>query len=135
MRSWLEQPPIARLELCVRDLPPEQYGLSVNADAVQPVTLVKPNFNAAAYLPEGLAFSATPNACWCWNRLAGWGTTLWLVGEQVTAVLSDPLVPHAAHVTAGNLDAYANPSVLVQVQNPRAYLRQDSQLMTWFSYR
>jgi hypothetical protein len=113
------------------DIPPEQYGLSVNADALQPITLVKPeDFSTAAYLPEGLAFELRPQAqALVLEPAGGLGVLQALAGgvKQVTAVLSDPLVALAAHVTAGNLDAYANPSVVVRVQNPRAFLRRDPQ--------
>ena len=113
------------------DIPPEQFGLSLDAEALQPITLVKPeDFTAAAYLPEALAFELLPQALVLVVEPAGGlGVLQALAGgaNQVTAVFSDPLVARAVSVTAGELDPYIKPAVQVRFQNPRAFFRQDRQ--------
>jgi hypothetical protein len=108
--------------------PPAQYGLSIDAGSLQPVTLASPDqFTAAGYLPEALAFQLRPGAeVLVLQPGAGLGVLQALAGGagEVVAVSSDPLVLEAVERAAGDLDVYTHTRVHSLVDNPRAYLRR-----------
>ncbi|HLE15389.1 MAG TPA: hypothetical protein VI776_11615 [Anaerolineales bacterium] len=108
--------------------PPSQLGLSVDADSLQPVTLVPPDrFAAASYLPEALVFQLEPEAhVLVLEPGAGLGVLQAVTGgaTQVVAVSSNPLVLEGVNRTADNLDIYSHPNVRSLVENPRSFLRK-----------
>jgi hypothetical protein len=110
--------------------PPAQNGLSVDADSVQPLTLVAPSeFEAAAYLPEAIAFQLRPGAIALVLQPAGGLAILQaLAGDasEVVAVEGDPLVRRAAAVTNPQ-DAYSQPRVETLLEGIRQYLRDGSE--------
>ena len=109
-------------------LPPLQHGLSLDADSVQPISLISSeNFDAAAYLPEALAFELRPAArTLVLESAGGLGLLQALAGgaESVTAVVGDPTVLRALTVANPN-DPYAHPRVRTVQASARAFLAAD----------
>lgn len=107
--------------------PPPQHGLTLDAGAVMPVTLVDPaDFEAAAYLPEAIAYSLRPQArVLTLEPGAGLAVLQALAGgaESVTAVTANTLELRAAE-TAGAHDVYAHPDVHVIHKTGRVFLRR-----------
>jgi spermidine synthase len=106
---------------------PEQLGLSVDGESLQPVTLASPDaFAPADYLPEAVAFELVPGArVLVLDPGGGLGLLQALAGgaADVTAVVSDPLALEAVSSAAGDFDPYADPRVTVVRQPLRAHLR------------
>ena len=111
-------------------LPPPQLGLSVDADSVEPITLASSaTFEAAAYLPEAVAFQLRPGArALVLEPGGGLGLLQALVGgaRAVTAVAGDPLVRLAVQRSAASVDPYSDPRVQVVFAPDRAFLRGGS---------
>jgi hypothetical protein len=109
--------------------PPAQRGLSVDADSVQPLTLAVPSqFDAAAYLPEAVAFQLRPGAIALVLQPAGGLAVMQaLAGDAVVvvAVQDNPLVRRAAAATNPE-DAYSQPRVETLLEGIRQYLRRGS---------
>jgi hypothetical protein len=109
-------------------IPPPQQGLSLDADALQPITLVTPDsFEAAAYLPEALAFELRPQAKVMVLRPGGGlGVLQALAGgaSQVTAVLDNPLTSLAVSQTASQDDIYSQARVSTVFETERVFLRR-----------
>ena len=107
--------------------PPPQYGLALDAGAVMPVTLVDPaGFDAAAYMPEAIAFALRPDSHVLTLEPGGGLTVLQALAggaEQVTAVAANTLERRAAS-TAGEYDVFSNPQVEVIDETGRVFLRQ-----------
>jgi hypothetical protein len=109
--------------------PPPQLGLSIDADALQPITLTTPEaFEAAAWMPEALAFSFNPGA----NVLViepggGLGVLQALAGgaDEITAVIEDPSVRQAVTATAYEFDIYSHADVQVVSEPGRSVLHHD----------
>ncbi|MGQ9491371.1 MAG: hypothetical protein ACUVR4_10785 [Anaerolineae bacterium] len=109
--------------------PPQQLGLSVDADSMMPVPLIKPeDFDAAEYLPEAAAFRLRPGA----SVLAlepggGLGITQALAAGagRVTAVVSNSLVQKAIQETTPATDPYALPQVTTIAGPLRVHLARD----------
>lgn len=110
-----------------QETPPPQIGLSVDAGPLQPITLVEPAaFQAAKWMPEGLAFSLFPHAeVLVVHPGGGLGVLQALAGEaeEVTAVVENPLLLRAIAETAGATDVYQHRRVQVVTGNDRAYIR------------
>lgn len=108
--------------------PPDQLGLSIDADALQPITLTAPrDFSAAAWMPEALAFDLSPDA----NVLViepggGLGILQAMAGgaTQVTAVVENSLIPQAVLETASEYDIYHHPQVDLVHETSRVYLQR-----------
>jgi hypothetical protein len=111
--------------------PPPQNGLSIDADSLQPVTLIEPEqFYAAAYLPEALAIQLNPGArVLVLEPGSGLGVMQAVSGGagEVEAVSSNPLVLEGVSRASGSLDIFAHPGVNSRVENPRAFLNQKGQ--------
>lgn len=109
-------------------MPPPQYGLSLDADALQPISLADPaSFEAAAYLPEALAFQLRPGAkTMVLGPAGGLGALQALAGGagQVTAVLDNPLLGLAVSETAPQADIYSGPRVSTVLETERVFLRR-----------
>jgi hypothetical protein len=110
--------------------PPAQHGLSLDAESLQPLSLVAPEgFYSASYMPEAAAF-----------QLRSGGTALVLEpggglgilqalasgARTVVAVEGDPLLRRAVAMT-NPLDPYALPGVRAVLQSGRRYLRRSSE--------
>ncbi len=108
--------------------PPIQYGLSVDADALQPISLTRPeDFEAGDYLPEALAFQLRPNAeVLILKPGGGLGVIQALDGgaKQVTAVINNPLTRVAVAESTSELDVYAHPQVISAYETERVFLRR-----------
>lgn len=110
--------------------PPTQYGMALDAGAVMPVTLVRPSeFDAAAYLPEAIAFALRPEPeVLVLEPGGGLAVLQALAGDaqQVTAVTANALKRRAAS-TAGEYDPYLHPQVLPVFETGRVFLREPGQ--------
>lgn len=110
-------------------MPPEQYGLSLDADAPQPISLVQPEaFQAASFMPEAVAFQLRPSAhVLVLQPAGGLGVLQALAGEaaQVTAVLDNPLVTAAVARTAPAANVYTLPQVQTIHEAPRVFMQRD----------
>jgi len=108
------------------DNPPEQNGLSIDADALLPITLTAPSeFNAADYLPESFAFQIYPEAVvLALEPGGGLGVLQALAGgaSQVTAVVSNPLVIEAIAATSPESDVFNHVQVETLYGSPRVFL-------------
>jgi hypothetical protein len=109
-------------------IPPPQHGLSLDADALQPISLVTPgSFEAAAYLPEALAFELRAQAkVMVLNPGGGLGVLQALAGgaSQVTAVLDNSLTALAVSQTASQADIYSQARVSTVYDTERVFLRR-----------
>ena len=110
--------------------PPPQLGLAIDADALQPITLVDPDeFTGADYLPEAISFRLRPNAeVLVLESGAGLGVLQSLAGgaRQVTAVVKNPLVLEAISETAPRHDVYSDQRVDVEVESSRVILGSET---------
>jgi hypothetical protein len=108
--------------------PPPQHGLSIDADSLQPVTLIAPStFEAADYLPEALAFDLRKNApVLVLKPGGGLGVLQALAGgaSEVTAVINNPLTRVAIAETSGHSDIYAHEQVVTVHETERVFLRR-----------
>jgi hypothetical protein len=106
--------------------PPEQNGLSIDADALLPVTLAAPSeFSAADYLPESFAFQIFPQAVvLVLEPGGGLGVLQALAGgaSQVTTVVSNPLVIKAIAATSPEADVFNHERVETQYGSSRVFL-------------
>jgi len=108
--------------------PPPQLGLSIDADALQPITLaIVESFDAAGWLPEALAFTLKPDA----NTLVvepggGLGVLQALAGgsESVTAVLENSAVRDSVAQSAFEYDVYSHENVQVISEPSRVFLHK-----------
>lgn len=110
--------------------PPPQLGLSVDATALKPISLVEPNaFDSAAWMPEALAFSLRPaKDALVLNPGGGLGVLQALAGDvdQVTAVIDNPLIRQAVADTAPETNPYRHPRVKVAEQSMRVFLKDNA---------
>jgi hypothetical protein len=108
------------------DLPPTQLGLSIDGNALQPITLSSPaDFSAAEWLPEAWAFTLTPHPdVLVLNPGAGLGILQAAAGKatSIQVVIEDGLILEGVRQTAPAYDIYQQPGVNVQVANMRAFL-------------
>lgn len=105
---------------------PEQHGLSVDADSVQPIPLTEAtDFAAAAFLPEAAAFALRPGGdVLVLEPAGGLGVVQALAGGagQVAAVVGNPLLRRAV-AAIDPADPYGAPGVCTVSLPARAYLR------------
>jgi hypothetical protein len=108
-------------------VPPVQHGLSLDAESLQPVSVVAPErFEAAAYLPEAVAFRLRPGARTLILEPGGGLSILQALAGgagEVDAVEGNALTRRAVAVT-NPLDPYALPGVRTILENSRSYLRR-----------
>lgn len=116
------------LSYTYQGVPPEQHGLSLDGESVQPVSLVAPDdFEAAAYLPEALVFSLRPGGrTLILKPSGGLGVLQALAGgsQQVTAVINNPLARLGVAQGARERDIYAHPQVTTVFESERVFLRR-----------
>jgi hypothetical protein len=107
--------------------PPLQIGLGIDADSLQPITLIEPKeFTIAGYLPESIAFQLRPGAkVLILESGGGLGVLQALAGgaSQVTALVNNQLVLEAIAETAQNMDVYSLRDVETRVESSRVALR------------
>jgi hypothetical protein len=110
---------------------PSQYGLSVDGDALQPITMVKPaDFPAAEWLPEWWAFSIQSNPkVLVLNPGAGFGLLQAAAGKagSIQTVLEDRLILEGVQKTAPGYSMFNHPDVNVLVGNQRAFLESTAE--------
>jgi len=110
------------------DPPPPQYGLSVDADALQPITLSSAReFEAAAWMPEALAYQLRPEAdVLVFDARGGLGVLQALAGgaDSVIALLDNRLISEAISRSTPDFDIYDHPDVTLVHESARTYLRQ-----------
>ncbi|MBM4457505.1 MAG: hypothetical protein FJ011_07025 [Chloroflexi bacterium] len=116
------------LSYAYKSTPPPQLGLALDADALQPITLVAPgDFDAAAFLPEALAFELRPaGRVLVLASGGGLGVLQALAAgaQEATAVLEEPLARRAVAVTAAAHDPFAHPAVRTADEPSRVVLRR-----------
>ncbi|HJW89210.1 MAG TPA: hypothetical protein VJ436_01070, partial [Anaerolineales bacterium] len=107
---------------------PNQHGLSLDGEALQPVSLVAPqDFDAADYLPEALVFELRPGGrALVMEAGGGLGVLQALAGgaDPVLAVSSNSLILQASAATAPQTNAFTQPGVQVILETPRVYLKR-----------
>jgi hypothetical protein len=105
---------------------PAQHGVSVDAESMQPVSLVAPEaFDAAPYMPEAIAFRLRPAArALILEPGGGLGILQALAGgaESVVAVEGNALVRRAVAMTNPQ-DPYTQHGVRTILTSGRSYLR------------
>ncbi len=108
--------------------PPRQYGLSIDAGPLQPITLTAPgDFTVGEWLPEWWVFSTQTNPdVLVLNPGAGLGVLQAIAGdaESVTAVVQNRLIVEGVHRTAPEFTIFDHPQVDMQIGNSRAFLQQ-----------
>jgi len=112
-------------------IPPEQFGLSVDADSLQAISLVSPEgFAAGEFLPEALAFTLRPAArTLVLEPGGGLGVLQALAGgvQEVIAVINNRLVPEAISCTVPGYDIYHHAQVQTTTEATRAFLKRDAE--------
>jgi hypothetical protein len=107
--------------------PPAQHGLSLDADSLQPLTLVAPGaFAAGPYMPEAVVYQVRPGAkALVLEPGGGLAVLQALAGGagEVVAVEGNPLVRRASALTDPQ-DPYSQPLVRTILQSSRRYLRR-----------
>jgi hypothetical protein len=120
------------LSYTYKGLPPSQYGLSIDADSLQPITPIKAfEFEAAAYMPESIAFDLRPNGkVLVLEPGGGLGVLQALAGEsqEIKAVISNPLIRHGVKTTTPVVDIYSKSGVDVEFETVRVFLERDYRL-------
>lgn len=108
--------------------PPPQLGMGVDADSLQPITLIDPkDFQAAGYLPESIAFQIKPDAkVLVLEAGGGLGVIQALASgaDHVTAVLSNRMVLDAISESAPEKDVYSLEKVTYHIESSRVALRE-----------
>ncbi|MBC8504027.1 MAG: class I SAM-dependent methyltransferase, partial [Chloroflexi bacterium] len=111
--------------------PPPQLGLSIDADALQPITLTTPeSFYAAPWLPEALAFSLKPGAeALIIEPGGGLGVLQALAGDadDIVAIIEDQSIQQTVARTAQEFDIYSRAEVRVISEPGRVYLYRDNE--------
>lgn len=109
---------------------PFQFGISIDADSLQPISLIRPDeFEAASFMAEAIAFELRPDAqVLLLEPGGGLGVLQALSGgaNEIMAVISNPLVRQAVKTTTPRTDIYAQPGVRTVHETPRVYLQKDS---------
>jgi len=110
---------------------PDQLGLSLDADSLQPLTLIQPeDFLAADFLPEHLVFELRPGAnTLVFDPKGGLGVLQALAGgaREVTAVVENPLWQEAVQAAAPGMNIYKHPQVRTFLDTSRSFIQQTSE--------
>ena len=111
---------------------PAQFGLSVDGDTLQPITLAGPEeFPAGKWLPEWWAFSIHPDPdILVLDPGAGFAVLQALAESpnSITTVLKNRLILEAVQETALGYSVFNNPDVEVILGNQRAVLQRTDDL-------
>jgi MFS family permease len=111
--------------------PPNQLGMALDADSLQPITLIDPeDFSAANYLPESIAFRLKPESnVMVLESGGGLGGMQALASgaNQVTAVVNNKLLVDAISETASEQDVYSLPKVQTHIESSRVALRSSNE--------
>jgi hypothetical protein len=117
------------LSYTYKGLPPSQHGLSIDADSIQPITRILPaQFDAAAYMAESVAFDLRPKGLvLVLEPGGGLGVLQALAGDskEITAVISNPLIPHGVETSTPDINIYSQPGVHVAYETVRVFLQRD----------
>jgi hypothetical protein len=120
------------LSYTYKGLPPSQYGLSIDADSLQPITqIMASEFEAAAFMPEAIAFDLRPDGkVLVLEPGGGLGVLQALAGEshEIKAVISNPLIHLGVKSTTPELNIYSQPQVDVEFETVRVFLERDHHL-------
>jgi len=107
---------------------PRQHGISVDADSIQPITLVGPDdFAASLFMPEALAFHLHPDASvLIIEPVGGLGVLQALSGKakSVDVIISNPLLVESVKKAAPEFQLYDHSDVNAVLESPRVYIRQ-----------
>ena len=110
---------------------PSQYGLSVDGDALQPITLSGPaDFPAGEWLPEWWAISIQSNPdVLVLNPGAGFGLLQAAAGKagSIRTIIEDRLILEGIQETAPGFSMFNHPDVSTLVGNQRAFLESTSE--------
>jgi hypothetical protein len=111
---------------------PSQYGLSIDGETLQPITLTTPEeFSPGAWLPESWAISlhSEPNAL-VLNPGGGFGVLQVLAASpgSVDTVIQNQLILESILDTVPEYSVYHHPEVEVFVGNQRSFLSQGNRL-------
>ncbi len=107
---------------------PQQLGISLDADSLQPISLTAPaEFDAADYLPEALVFKLKPNAeTLVIKPGGGLGILQALTGgsTSITVVMDNPLVKLAVQQSSGNFNVFNISKVDTVLEPSRVFLER-----------
>ena len=107
---------------------PTQYGLSIDGETLQPITLTAPEgFSAGEWLPESWALSLQSNPeVLVLEPGAGFGILQVLATSpgSITAVIQNQLILESILETAPEFSVYHHPKVEIIIGNPRAFSSQ-----------
>lgn len=110
--------------------PPAQYGISVDAEALQPITLVGPEeFDAARFMPEYLSFLLRPKASvLILEPAGGLGVLQALSGSanQITIAIDNPMLVEAVTNAVPKFEVFHHPNVDTVLDSPRVFIRNTS---------
>lgn len=110
---------------------PSQYGLSVDGNALQPITLLEPaDFSVGEWLPEWWAFSILSNPdVLVLNPGAGFGLLQAAAGKagSIQTVIEDRLILEGVWETAPGYSMFNHPDVSTLVGNQRAFLESTNE--------
>jgi hypothetical protein len=109
--------------------PPPQYGLSIDGDSPQPITLTPPEaFPAADFMPEALAFKLRRGA----RVLAlepGGGLSLLQAlsggSQEIKAVVGNSLNVHAVTHVSPKINIYNHPKIETVTESSRIFLKSN----------
>ena len=107
--------------------PPIQHGISIDAEALQPISLVKPDdFDAARFMPEYLVFLLRPKArVLILEPAGGLGVLQAMAGSanQITAVIDNPMLVDSVIESAPGFEVFHHPDVDTVIKSPRVFVR------------
>lgn len=110
---------------------PPQLGLSLDADSLQPITLVAPGaFQAAEYLPEALGFKLRPGAKTLVIEPGGGLGILQAVAGgagDVTVVMGNPLEQYAVQQSYEDMNIFELPNVRTVLETSRVFLKRNNE--------
>ncbi len=110
---------------------PTQLGLSLDADSLQPISLVEPEaFQAADYLPEKLGFELRPGAkTLVIEPGGGLGILQALAGgsKDVTVLMENPLEREAIQKSGDGGNIFKRPNVLTIFETSRVFLQKTNE--------
>jgi len=110
---------------------PTQLGLSIDADTLQPVTLIDPKeFIASDYMPEELVFKLYPGAkTMVVEPGGGLGILQALASDarEVVVVQENPLEVLAVKNTAPETNPFDHPKVRVVSESSRTYFQREDE--------
>jgi hypothetical protein len=110
------------------DVVPKQHGISVDADSLQPITLIDPEeFYAAPFMPESIAFQINPDArVLIIEPSGGLGVLQALSGKvkSIDAIISNPIVVDSVNRVTPEFHLYDRSDVNSIFETPRVYLKK-----------